>query len=56
MGIKKDTPLHLVLSAEEVNILLDGLSGMPYKQVVQLISKIHEQVKEQASNLKESQK
>lgn len=44
MGIKKETPLQLTLSADEINTILDGLASMPYKQVFHLIARIHEQI------------
>jgi len=47
MGIKKETPLKLELSAAEINTILDGLAAMPYKQVFHLIARIHEQIKQQ---------
>ena len=39
--------IKLELKLEEVNIILDSLSQMPYKQVFQLINKIQEQGNEQ---------
>jgi len=50
MGIKKETPLKLELSAAEVNSVLDGLAAMPYKQVAKLIALIHEQVRNQTQD------
>jgi len=50
MGIKKETPLQLTLSAAEINTILDGLASMPYKQVFHLIGKIHEQINQQTQN------
>lgn len=47
MGIKKETPLQLELSAAEINTILDGLASMPYKQVFHLIVRIHEQINQQ---------
>ena len=44
MGIKKNTDLSLNLTAEEVNLILDGLANLPYKQVYHLIKKIQHQV------------
>lgn len=44
MGIKKNTEVPLVLTAEEINVILDGLANMPYKQVFHLIKKIQNQV------------
>ena len=44
MGIKKNTDLNLTLTAEEVNLILDGLAKLPYKQVYHLIKKIQHQV------------
>ena len=44
MGIKKNTDLSLNLTAEEVNLILDGLANLPYKQVYHLIKKIQNQV------------
>lgn len=35
--------IKLELKLEEVNIILDSLSQMPYKNVFQLINKIQEQ-------------
>jgi hypothetical protein len=50
MGIKKETPLQLTLSAAEINTILDGLAAMPYKQVFHLIARIHEQINQQTQN------
>ncbi len=50
MGIKKETPLQLTLSAAEINTILDGLASMPYKQVFHLIARIHEQINQQTQN------
>jgi hypothetical protein len=44
MGIKKDTDLMLKLTAEEVNLVLDGLANLPYKKVYHIIDKIRNQV------------
>ena len=44
MGIKKDTDLVLNLTAEEVNLVLDGLANLPYKNVYHVIDKIRSQV------------
>lgn len=44
MGIKKNTDLDLNVTAEEVNLILDGLANLPYKQVYHLIKKIQHQV------------
>jgi len=44
MGIKKDTNLILNLTAEEVNLVLDGLANLPYKKVYHVIDKIKNQV------------
>jgi hypothetical protein len=44
MGIKKDTDLVLNLTAEEVNLVLDGLVNLPYKNVYHVIDKIRNQV------------
>jgi hypothetical protein len=44
MGIKKNTDLNLNVTAEEVNLILDGLANLPYKQVYHLIKKIQHQV------------
>lgn len=44
MGIKKDTDLVLSLTAEEVNLVLDGLANLPYKNVYHVIDKIRNQV------------
>jgi hypothetical protein len=44
MGIKKDTDLVLNLTAEEVNLVLDGLANLPYKNVYHIIDKIRNQV------------
>jgi hypothetical protein len=50
MGIKKETPLQLTLSAADINTILDGLAAMPYKQVFHLIARIHEQINQQTQN------
>ena len=39
--------VNLKLTVEETNILLTSLGNMPYSQVFQLISKIHQQASEQ---------
>ncbi len=44
MGIKKNTDLNLNVTAEEVNLILDGLANLPYKQVYHLIKKIQHQI------------
>jgi hypothetical protein len=44
MGIKKNTDLNLNVTAEEVNLILDGLANLTYKQVYHLIKKIQHQV------------
>ncbi len=44
MGIKKNTEISLVLTAEEINLILDGLANLPYKQVFHLIKKVQNQV------------
>ncbi len=49
MGIKKETKLQLELSADEINIILDGLANMPYKNVFHLIARIHQQINIQTS-------
>lgn len=48
MAISKDTILALNLSAKEVNLILDGLAAMPYKDVFHIIEKIHSQVNSQS--------
>jgi hypothetical protein len=51
MGIKKNTDLSLNLTAEEVNLILDGLANLPYKQVYHLIKKIQHQVNSDTQKL-----
>jgi len=51
MGIKKNTDLNLNVTAEEVNLILDGLANLPYKQVYHLIKKIQHQVISDSQNL-----
>lgn len=54
MGIKKNTDLDLNVTAEEVNLILDGLANLPYKQVYHLIKKIQQQaVSQNTPNVKE---
>ena len=53
MAIKKNQPLKIELTAEELNIILDGLSVQPYKKVYHLIEKIHQQVHKQSQESEE---
>ena len=49
MGLKKDVQIELNIKAADLNIILDALSKMPYKEVYHLIADIHLQVKEQSA-------
>jgi hypothetical protein len=49
MGIKRNTQVEVILTAEEINLVLDGLANLPYKQVYHLIKKIQQQVVSQDS-------
>ncbi len=40
---KTEKEIHLQLSVEEVNLLLDSLGSQPYKAVFQLINKVQQQ-------------
>ncbi len=54
MGIKRNTQIEVVLTAEEINLVLDGLANLPYKQVYHLIKKIQQQaVSQNTPNVKE---
>lgn len=48
MAVKKNQPLQIELTVEELNVILDGLSVQPYKKVYHLIEKIHQQVHQQS--------
>jgi|LauGreDrversion4_2_1035121.scaffolds.fasta_scaffold2815672_1 hypothetical protein len=49
MALSKNSIIELNLSAQEINIILDGLAAMPYKNVYHLIEKIHAQVNTQSN-------
>lgn len=42
-----DKSIELVLSIDEVNLILKALGGMPFNQVFDIIGKIHEQANAQ---------
>lgn len=46
--------ITLQLSAEEVNLLLEGLGGMPFVKVYSLIGKIQQQASGQLNEAAES--
>jgi len=39
--------LELKLTLQEINVLLEALGGLPYKQVYQLVAKIQQQAQAQ---------
>ena len=43
----QDQEIKLELSFEEVNLILKGLGYLPFKDVFELVGKIHEQANEQ---------
>lgn len=43
----QDKEIKLELSFEEVNLVLKGLGFLPFKDVFELVGKIHEQANEQ---------
>jgi len=45
--VEKAKPITLVLSSDELNIILSALGGRPFGQVFRLINEIQEQVSKQ---------